>query len=442
MKRIINIILPAILVISLAACGAGSPAQSTSTVPIPQTTTTTASVTTAATTAAETQPTTTTSITATTQTSPATESEPEPVTETVTEPEPETAFQLWRMGETVITEFAEMTLTGAEISEEATVQTQDGYTSTLYGSNIPGSKVVSLIFKIKSLHTDPITLNYMQQFAGKASVGKYNFGIEHLSGAYGDLNPLSSAYSVIFARIPDELIDSEEPIIFNIGFLENFQTANKTNIEDCPFRYSVTLVRSGDGSLAVGGFPADAAEELSAEQESDLVMTEVFVDDTITLDFVEMTINEVGIEEDIRITISTKSGSFTNTQTTGPQPEAGNKFVYIRGTIKNLHTSALSPDRGIFGNVNFDNYVYPVSKGQANISINNEEGRRQSSIEPLMTYTFTLYAAIPDELAENFSKGSFTFVFDDMFDSTVLQKEYQSGDPIAAAKHRYILTFK
>ncbi len=159
------------------------------------------------------------------------------------------------------------------------------------------------------------------------------------------------------------------------------------------------------------------------------------VGDTIALDFVELTFDTFAIEPDIQQSVT--SGYVT--RITGPQPQDGKKFAYLRGTIKNLATEALPVHDFFLGEFDINGYRFEVSAGECDIL--DGEGQTVFQAEPLTTYSFTMYAAIPDELADAPGSVNFRFGFYDLFDNEELSRNRAfEDDPISLCPHLYAAT--
>ena len=71
------------------------------------------------------------------------------------------------------------------------------------------------------------------------------------------------------------------------------------------------------------------------------------------------------------------------------------------------------------------------------------DGSPESSVPPLMTYDFTIYAAVPNELAESYQAASFRFGFYDMFDNEELSRNKAfEDDPASLCPYYYTMTLK
>lgn len=187
--------------------------------------------------------------------------------------------------------------------------------------------------------------------------------------------------------------------------------------------------------------PADVSEQNVAETPSE-TQTEapaataaaIQFGTPITLPFVEMTFTEYSFVEDARQSI-TKD---IVTRTFGPEPVDGKKFILLRGTIKNTDTSNLPVYDFFLGEFDLNGYKYEISANDCQIYDSN--GETASQIEPLSTYDFIMYAAIPNELADQNPTGAFTFGFYDLFDNMDLSYHRSDDNPISFCPYQYVLT--
>ncbi len=164
---------------------------------------------------------------------------------------------------------------------------------------------------------------------------------------------------------------------------------------------------------------------------------ELTIGEPLTLDFVELTFAETGIATDIQQSITT--GNVT--RITGPEAVEGQQFVYLRGTIKNLAKQEIPVFDFFEGEFNLDDYLYSVTANDCDVI--TAEGEMEHNVPPLTTYSFTIYAAIPNELADSHSAASFRFGFFDMFENEELAKNRAfEDDPISLCPYYYKLTLK
>ncbi len=132
----------------------------------------------------------------------------------------------------------------------------------------------------------------------------------------------------------------------------------------------------------------------------------VAVGNTITVDFAEITVAEAAIANDIKTKIKTGNVTYTS----GPDASDTTEFVYLRGTIKNTSTSQIDDDY-IKGNVVINGYTYDIDS----VNIIDSKGSSAFSLDPLVTYTYTLYAEVPNELATAPQSCVVNFGFDENF---------------------------
>lgn len=158
--------------------------------------------------------------------------------------------------------------------------------------------------------------------------------------------------------------------------------------------------------------------------------TQLSAGQTIALDFVEFTVAEMGIADDLQQEFTRSSGY---SYKTGPESKSDKEYVYIRGTIKNLATSTL--DVRLKGNVAINGYNYD----DIEISIYDSEGSWNYQIEPLVDYTYILYTEVPNTLAENPENCIFDFGFDKEFSTDNL---YSSNFKLKDFEYTYSAVIK
>lgn len=150
------------------------------------------------------------------------------------------------------------------------------------------------------------------------------------------------------------------------------------------------------------------APETTTEAVADVKNAEtVTTGNTITVPFAEFTIDEAGIKDDIKQSI--KTGSIT--YTTGPDSSDETEFVYIRGTIKNTSKAAIN-SVNLKGSVEANGYSYDIGR----VNIIESDGSSAYSIDPLITYTYTIYAEVPNQLVDTITSCTMTFGFDENFE--------------------------
>ena len=182
-------------------------------------------------------------------------------------------------------------------------------------------------------------------------------------------------------------------------------------------------------------------EEDAAEEEQGATAIEAKLGETISLEFVELTFEEMGIEEDIQQSITTDNSVGSMTRTFGPQPESGKKFIYLRGTIKNLAKEELPVYDFFAGEFDIDGYKYEVSANECDVY--TENGETEVKVQPLTTLSFIMYASLPNELADSHTAINFRMGFYDMFANEELAKNRAfEDDPISLCPYQYYFVLK
>lgn len=165
--------------------------------------------------------------------------------------------------------------------------------------------------------------------------------------------------------------------------------------------FGVRLSRVGDSNYKI---PVTIGEErvgLKAAKEDAQKYT---LGTVLSAEGIEMTFEECGVGEDIRI--SHKSGN--TTYTTGPTVEDGMQYVYLKGTLKN---TGHAPYKCIFaGMVFLDDYEFNFER-----HLVTPGAHYAYELAPLETVNVLLCSQISDEMAGKFSKGKIVFAFNDNF---------------------------
>ena len=131
---------------------------------------------------------------------------------------------------------------------------------------------------------------------------------------------------------------------------------------------------------------------------------------TIKAEGFELTLDEVGVAEDIRITTE---GSITITS--GPSVIEGKQYVYLKGTLKNTGTTSMNSAIG--GKVYLDEYEFDLKT-----DLISTQGAPTAHVDPLDTARIILFVEISDEMASVFTSGKIIFGFNDNFADVFLEK--------------------
>lgn len=186
--------------------------------------------------------------------------------------------------------------------------------------------------------------------------------------------------------------------------------------------------------------PVEIEETEPTEGPAKIEVVELPLGSMLNTGWVEMTFDEVIVEEDIQ-----KSVTIDNvTRITGPDPLPGQVYVCLSGTIKNISTGELPVYDFFEGRFAIGDYQYSVSANDCDIL--SPDGSLESEIDPLLTYEYRIYTAIPVELQEYMAAGepsSFTFGFYDGFDNQELASNRAfSDDAIAECPYQFFIPFQ
>lgn len=169
---------------------------------------------------------------------------------------------------------------------------------------------------------------------------------------------------------------------------------------------STTYYRVGDLDYEI-----QFEEPDQGDGKIDLSLCEQYVlGTTIEAAGFELTLDEVGLAEDIRITTE---GSITITA--GPSVIEGKQYVYLKGTLKNTGTTSMTSAIG--GKVYLDEYEFDLKT-----DLISTQGAPTAYVDPLDTARVILYVEISDEMASVFSSGKIIFGFNDNFENVFLEK--------------------
>lgn len=169
---------------------------------------------------------------------------------------------------------------------------------------------------------------------------------------------------------------------------------------------STTYYRVGDLDYEI-----QFEEPDQGDGKIDLSLCEQYVlGTTIKAEGFELTLDEVGLAEDIRITTE---GDLTITA--GPSVIEGKQYVYLKGTLKNTGTTSMTSAIG--GKVYLDEYEFDLKT-----DLISTQGAPTAHVDPLDTARVILYVEISDEMASVFSSGKIIFGFNDNFADVLLEK--------------------
>lgn len=130
--------------------------------------------------------------------------------------------------------------------------------------------------------------------------------------------------------------------------------------------------------------------------------------DVIETDFMTMTIEEVGVEEEVKVYSygSNSSASIISS-------DEGEQAFFLKGTIENISSEKIGYYTCLWGEVVFnDTYKYPVKFDVQSI-INSA-----NHIPPLYDPEYYIYVDIPDKLAESIETYTLSFGFEENLDGS------------------------
>ena len=160
---------------------------------------------------------------------------------------------------------------------------------------------------------------------------------------------------------------------------------------------------------------ADEKDEKKDDVElsKSVIGEEVVAGSTIDLDFVTMTVEEASIADEVKLSFTRSSGY---TYDTGLSAVTDKKYVYIKGKLTSKDTSTL--DVRLKGNITVNGYNYD----DVQVSMYDAEGSWEYQADPLVEYTYIIYAEVPNTLAENPESCVFEFAFDNKFSTDRIYK--------------------
>ena len=165
----------------------------------------------------------------------------------------------------------------------------------------------------------------------------------------------------------------------------------------------LTTVQAG-ASLAAQEVPAAQSATSNQNTASNSWAIEIFLGDTINLDFVEMSIEDIGISDELYPPVT--EGEYTY------QSDVVNeKFFCLNGVLKNLSGNSYDIQH-MHAEMKFDDkytYVAYIQASAWDNSLNDEY------VKPLGEVKYYMHSSVPDELIETFSTCMISFGFNSNF---------------------------
>ena len=150
--------------------------------------------------------------------------------------------------------------------------------------------------------------------------------------------------------------------------------------------------------------------------------TALRVGDRVTLDFVDLTVEEIGVKSDLKF--SSKSSGIKITS--GPSQKDGQSYAYVQFALRNTHTSKYGVQ--IAGGLTVGDYTY-----SADCFTCKMDASPGNVVEPLNDAHCVVYALVPDEVL---ATGDWTlrFSFGDLFEYGESTYRYAVGSALPAAE--------
>ena len=184
-----------------------------------------------------------------------------------------------------------------------------------------------------------------------------------------------------------------------------------------------TADNSADGMSAA----LNSNENSDSSVKNDETENMGYIEELYKYNFPEMTVDESGILDNIQKSYS--NGSFT--YVCGPEPVEGTKYAYIRGSLKCLTKSKISLPE-IYGNVVVDGYEYELES----LNLVGPDSSYTNDLAPLTTYTYMLYAKLPDEIVDNCQSCIMNIGFENEFENNY------SFDDLSELEYNYVYQIK
>ncbi len=160
-----------------------------------------------------------------------------------TSTEKEIEFKTVNYGDTISTEFVDMTIDSASSSEELYPTDTSGVYS--YVKDTEGEKYFYLTGSLKNISGN--SYDVQDIYAEMIFDNKYTYRAQLVDDNGGNdfyghnVKPLGSVKYYLYSSIPDELIDSYNTCTIKFAFKENFEHDYHTDFSLYDYRYTITL---------------------------------------------------------------------------------------------------------------------------------------------------------------------------------------------------------
>lgn len=319
LKKVLSLVLAAVLVLALAACGGGDAAQGGGSTPSADT--------------------------------PAA-STPTPQPEETPEAPPEESAIPLQCGDSIDNENFCMTFDSMELLPEYSYRTSEYSTTSLYVEEGYQLVVVKGHFENKS--TGPISDSAFVRSAvvnDTYAVDGFDVRFNFIRDKYFEIDAYTDLDYVLYINIPQKLADMFETATFTLRFNDDMSipatvwSSDGTQTVEADQAYAFTSGVSAGGAAAGGDEPAAAAQAGDGT-------TAIALGDTITTPDYEFTLNNVELIYELK-------PRNTNGVYTSYTAESGNVYVHVDGTYQNTSKKDLHIRDLCQPDVDYDNgYTY------------------------------------------------------------------------------------
>ena len=151
----------------------------------------------------------------------------------------------------------------------------------------------------------------------------------------------------------------------------------------------------------------------------------VNVGDSISLDFMEMTIDKIEIRDELKVKHTTGNANSSSTVSIGISSSKGMTYVMLRGTITNKSNSTLTA-KNIKSNISVDG-----KETNGHIFLAYDDATYADDLGAGKTATYAIYIPIDESVANSYSKVIVKFGFNENF---------ASASSVSSCKYKYSLT--
>ena len=163
-------------------------------------------------------------------------------------------------------------------------------------------------------------------------------------------------------------------------------------------------------------------EQKSNEQEKGEIKEDITeqkkIGDTISLDFVEVTLDKLEVKNNYKFRREEKTSYGTNIRNASIEPETSDfKLVTLRGNFTNKTSGEVYTDNKImYGIFEINGSKYSTTFA----GFNTAEANRFFSIKPQQKVEYFLYAEVPSNVADNIETCKIKFGFQNDLNSFIL----------------------